>query len=157
MHLNTYELKEIGPEWDERWDALAGQCAESGFMQSSAWAAFKRAEGYETLRYGLFEEGALCGGGMLLSYPAQGGEGFLVCPEGPILPWYDLERAREGLRKLQAVAQELAERKGGLGLRIEPHLPPPRPSLLRNWTRAPIDLNPIHSLILDLTLSNTDL
>jgi len=47
-----------------------------------------------------------------------------------------------------------AEQRGGLGLRIEPHLPPPRPSLMRNWTRAPVDLNPIHSLMLDLTLSD---
>ena len=43
------------------------------------------------------------------------------------------------------------------GLRIEPHLPPPRPSLLRNWNRAPVDLNPVHSLVLDLTLSDEDL
>src|SRR5204863_5674757 len=92
-----------------------------------------------------------------LHYPARGSEGFLVCPEGPVLPWNDRERARDGLRKLLAVAQELAERKGGLGLRIEPHLPPPRPSILRNWTRAPIDLNPIHSLMLDLTLSDEEL
>src|SRR6266851_3846292 len=100
----AWTLQEIGPVWDERWDALAGQAAESGFMQSSAWAAFKRTEGYETPRYGLFEEGALCGGATLLHYPAQGGEGFLVCPEGPVLPWNDRERAREGLRKLLAVA-----------------------------------------------------
>lgn len=150
-------LQEIGPEWDERWDALAGQAAESGFMQSSAWAAFKRMEGYETPRFGLFEEDNLIGGGTLLHYPAKGSEGFLVCPEGPILPWNDREKARDGLRKLLAVAQGLAERKGGLGLRIEPHLPPPRPSLLRNWNRAPIDLNPIHSLMLDLTLSDEEL
>lgn len=152
----SMEIRELGSEWDERWDRLAGQTPESGFMQSTAWAAFKRAEGYLPQRYGLFEGEELVGGATLLIYAVQGGEGFLLCPEGPILPWHDTARAREGLRLLIRVAEQQAERHGGLGLRIEPHLPPPRPSLLRNWTRAPIDLNPIHSLLLDLTLSEEE-
>ena len=155
--LTAWTLQEIGPEWDAAWDALAGQRPESGFMQSSAWAAFKRAEGYEIVRYGLFDGRALHGGASLLLYPAHGGEGFLLCPEGPVLPWDDPARAREGLRLLLTAAQTLAEQRGGLGLRIEPHLPPPRPSLLRNWTRAPVDLTPIHTLMLDLTLSDAAL
>jgi peptidoglycan pentaglycine glycine transferase (the first glycine) len=145
-------LQAIGPEWDAAWDALAGQSAESGFMQSSAWAAFKRAEGYATPRIGLFEAGELRGGASLLLYPADRGEGFLLCPEGPVLPWQGPARARDGLRQILAVARDLAEARGGLGLRIEPHLPPPAPSLLRNWARAPVDLTPVHTLMLDLTL-----
>ena len=60
--------------------------------------------------------------------------------------------ARSGLRLLIEQARELAVQHGALGLRIEPHLPPPRPSLLRNWTRAPVDLTPNHTLMQDLTL-----
>jgi lipid II:glycine glycyltransferase (peptidoglycan interpeptide bridge formation enzyme) len=152
-----WKLERLGPEWDGAWDALAGQAAEAGFMQSSAWAAFKRAEGYETPRWGHFEEGELRGGASLLFYPAQSTEGFLLCPEGPVLPWHETARARDGLRKILAAAQELAETRGGLGLRIEPHLPPPAPSLLRNWTRAPVDLTPVHTLMLDLTLPDAAL
>ncbi len=147
------EIQELGPERDAEWDALVGSSAESGFMQSSAWATFKRAEGYQTLRYVLFEEGHLIGGASLLTYPAQGSEGLFLCPEGPVLPWADSAKAREGLRLLGRTIERRAEQSGGLGLRIEPHLPPPRPSLMRNWNRAPVDLNPIHSLMLDLTLS----
>ena len=157
MSSSTWELKEIGPEWDARWDALAAAAPESGFMQSSAWRAFKRAEGYLTPRWGLFEAGELKGGAGMLSYPAYGNEGFLICPDGPLLPWDDLPRARAGLRCLLAAAQEWASQHGGLGLRIEPRLTPPRPSLLRNGTRAPVDLNPIHSLMLDLTLSEAEI
>ena len=148
------ELREIGQEWDTTWDALVSQSASSGFMQSMAWAAFKQAEGYAVRRYGLFEAGELCGGGTLLFYPMQGGAGFVVCPEGPVLPWHDTQRARAGLRLLIARARALAEEFGAIGLRIEPHLTPPRPSLLRNWSRAPIDLLPVHTLMLDL--SQTD-
>lgn len=152
----SLEIRELGPEWDAAWDSMVGQTPESGFMQSSAWAAFKRAEGYETLRYGLFKGEDLQGGATLLTYSAQGSEGILICPEGPLLPWHDTARAREGLRLIARAAERQAEQRGGLGLRIEPHLPPPRPSLIRNWTRAPVDLNPIHSLMLDLTLSEEE-
>jgi lipid II:glycine glycyltransferase (peptidoglycan interpeptide bridge formation enzyme) len=150
-------LDEIGEEWDARWDDLAGSTEESGFMQSSAWAAFKRSEGYQTTRLGLLADGRLIGGASLLFYPAVGTEGFWICPEGPILPWDDLQQARRGLRLIQAKVEALAEIHGGIGIRIEPHLPPPRPSLLRNWTRAPVDLNPIHSLLIDLTQSDETL
>lgn len=153
----TWTIAPIGPEWDEAWDALAGQYAEAGFMQSSAWATFKRAEGYETLRYGLFEQDHMCGGASLLWYPAGGNAGFILCPEGPVLPWEDTARARQGLRLLAAEARQLAAQWGEIGLRIEPHLPPPRPSLLRNWSRAPVDLAPVQTLMLDLTLSDEDL
>lgn len=147
-------LQEIGPEGDAAWDALAGQTPESGFMQSTAWAAFKRAEGYTARRYGLFEAGALCGGASILFYPMSGGAGFLLCPEGPILPWHDTRRARQGLRLLIERARSLAGEFGAIGLRIEPHLPPPRPSLLRNWVRAPIDLTPVHTLMLEVNASD---
>ncbi|HLJ54262.1 MAG TPA: peptidoglycan bridge formation glycyltransferase FemA/FemB family protein [Chthonomonadaceae bacterium] len=150
-------LADLGPEWDERWDALACSAAESGFMQSSAWAAFKRAEGYRTVRLGIFAGERLIGGASLLTYPGHGTEGYWICPEGPVLPWRDHATARAGLRLIVARVEGLAEELGGIGLRIEPHLPPPRPPLLRNWSRAPVDLNPVHSLVLDVSLSNEEL
>ncbi len=143
-------LTRLGSEADAAWDALAGAAPEAGFMQSSAWAAFKRAEGFHTWRYGLFEAHTLVGGGTFYAYPADGADGFVVCPEGPVLPWSDAARARAGLRLLLGEAAALAAGDGGLGLRIEPHLPPPRPSLLRNWVRAPVDLTPVHTLLVDL-------
>lgn len=151
------EIQLLGAEWDSRWDALAGSRKEAGFMQSSVWANFKRVEGFEALRLGLFEQGELCGGGTLYFYPAETGSGFLVCPEGPILDWEDTPKAREGLRLILGVAQELAEKQGALGLRIEPHLSKPKPSVLRNWTRSPIDLTPCQTLYIDLALSESEI
>jgi peptidoglycan pentaglycine glycine transferase (the first glycine) len=153
----AWSVREIGPEWDAEWDALASRTVESGFMQSSAWMAFKKAEGFLTLRVGLFENDRLGGGAVLIHYPAAGKEGFVLCAEGPVLPWNDTPRARAGLRAVISVAQDLVEKQGGLGLRIEPHLTPPAPSLLRNWSRAPVDLTPIHTLLIDLTLSDETL
>lgn len=152
----VYELREIGAEWDAAWDALAGQAEASGFMQSTAWAAFKRVEGYHTRRFGLFENGELRGGGSLLWYPGNGEPGFVFCPEGPVLDWNDTERAREGLRRLLDAVQAEFPADSVLGLRIEPHLPPPRPSVLRNWSRAPVDLTPIQTVMVDLTLPESE-
>jgi peptidoglycan pentaglycine glycine transferase (the first glycine) len=157
LQTEFYTLGEIGQEWDTAWDTLAGEAPEAGFMQSSAWAAFKRLEGYATRRFGLFEQGVLCGGGSLLHYSLPGEPGFALCPEGPVLPWHDTARAREGLRHLLAATEQMATSESVLGLRIEPHLPPPRPSLLRNWTRAPVDLTPVHTLMLDITQSDDGL
>lgn len=141
----------LGDEWDAAWDALAGQCAETGFMQSSAWTKFKRLEGYATTRVGLFEGEELLGGASLLQY--AGGEfgSIVVAPEGPVLPWSDAARSRSGLRLVLDEAKRLAAPAGDIGLRIEPHLKPPKPSLLRNWVRAPIDLTPAYTLMLDIT------
>lgn len=123
-------------------------------MQSSAWAAFKRIEGYETRRLGLFEDGELMGGASLLTYPGTPGESqFVVCPEGPVLPWHDPARARAALKELVALVQGLGD-PGIVGLRIEPHLEPPAPSMLRNWSKAPVDLTPVHTPYLDLSLSD---
>lgn len=135
---------------DPLWDACVSANPAAGFMQSSRWAEFKRAEGFTVNRLGLWEGERLLGGGTLFSYPgATGTPGILSCPEGPVLPWDNLPAAREGLRLILQAAREA----GGLGLRIEPHLTPPAPSLLRNWQRAPVDLTPLHTLLLDLTFS----
>lgn len=158
-----FTLVPLGADADAAWDALAGDAPESGYMQSSAWAAFKRSEGYQTARVGFCADERLFGGATLYSYPASAASareqnpqnGFVLCPEGPVLPWHDRERARACLRALTAYVQTLPA--DAIGFRIEPHLSPPAPSLLRNWSRAPVDLTATHTLLLDLRLTDDDL
>jgi peptidoglycan pentaglycine glycine transferase (the first glycine) len=154
---DTLTLRRIdGAEWNEDWDVIAGQQATAGFMQSSFWAEFKRAEGYTPLRYGFFRDETLIGGATLLDYPAAPGQpNLLLCPEGPVLPWDDTETTRNGLRQILRAAERDAG--SAVGLRIEPHLPPSKPSVLRNWQRAPLDLAPLHTLMVDISRSNDDL
>lgn len=155
--LPALSLRPLDAAWNTSWDALAGQSVANGFMQSSEWAAFKRTEGYLTPRYGIFDGERLVGGSTFFLYPHGPVAGFIACPEGPVLPWEELSAARIGLRLLIAQGRALSLEYGALGFRIEPHLPPPRPSLLRNWARAPVDLTPIHTLMLDLSQSETAL
>ncbi len=139
--------------WNCKWDALAAQDDASGFMQASFWADFKRAEGFTPLRYGLFQDESLIGGATFLDYPAAPQQpGLLLCPEGPVLPWENVPQARHGLRLLLEAARRDAP--SAIGARLEPHLLPPRPSLLRNFQRAPLDLAPLHTLMLDVRQPN---
>jgi lipid II:glycine glycyltransferase (peptidoglycan interpeptide bridge formation enzyme) len=123
-------------------------------MQSSLWMRFKQEEGYRTCRLGLFEEDSLVGGAVLYSY---GEGGLILCPHGPVVPWHDTERAREGLRRILSSVDSLAEEWCAVGMRIEPNLPPPRPSVLRNWRPGSADQLPVQTRLLHCSLTDQQL
>lgn len=128
---------------DHEIDRLAVLSPASGFMQTSAWAEFKRSEGYRVHRLAWAEDDQVRGGASLLEFE---GEGFVVCPEGPVLNWEDTTEARSALRSLCDYARSL----GAMGLRIEPHLEAPGPRLLKNWSKSPVNLTPEHTLLVSL-------
>ena len=139
---------------ESAFDALAGSALECGFMQSSFWAKFKLAEGYEVTRLFYEHEDQIVGGASLLRFHLSGDPNFVFCPEGPFLPWENEHVVREALRQLVAYTRTIPT---ALGIRIEPHLPTPIPKVIRNWADAPTDLTPAHTLVLDLTLSESEL
>lgn len=161
----TTDSTELG----ERWERLVRADSASGFMQSLGWASFKRRQGFRVEHLGLLEDGRLIGG--MIGYAAPTGTTLLVAPEGPVLPWADEERARISFRMLIKLAEQTplgadspdAARASRLttasdssvnlplALRVEPRLEPPRPRLLRDFGRAPVDLLPTETLYLDLT------
>jgi len=144
------EPRELGREWDDRWDRLVGAHPNSGFMQSSAWMRFKQDEGYEARRVGLFDGEELVGGSVLFRYPGDRLGGVVYAPEGPVLAWDVEADARAGLRLIQADAKAFGEPVGAVAFRIEPRLSRSMPRLLRNWRRAPVDVIPVDTLILDV-------
>jgi lipid II:glycine glycyltransferase (peptidoglycan interpeptide bridge formation enzyme) len=135
-------------------DELVANNPASGFMQSGFWTDFKRTEGYEVLRLVYDLEGRPVGCASLLRFPAGNAPNFVLCPEGPVLPWDQILVARTALRQLVTCARELPNT---IGLRIEPHLPVPLPSILRNWSDSPTDLTPPDTIILDLGISEDTL
>jgi peptidoglycan pentaglycine glycine transferase (the first glycine) len=153
--------REIGEDLNDAWDTIASRASGSGFMQSSAWMAFKRLEGFETPRFGLLAEGSqggptLIGGASCIYYPSHSSDSYLIAPQGPIIPWGNSETARACLRMIIAAAEKYAEGRRVLGLRIEPHIERPVPRVLRNWVRAPVDLDPAYSLIIELSKTTSD-
>ncbi|KAB8140196.1 aminoacyltransferase [Chloroflexia bacterium SDU3-3] len=151
---NTRELIDLGDldaasPLGRRWEELVQRAPASGVMQSLHWAAWKRAQGFATLHLGLMDGQDLAGGAIF--YTAQGQRmGLMVAPEGPVLPWDDHAAARQGLGLLLAEARGRAAQLGALALRVEPRLPGPRPPVLREFRRAPLDLLPCETLYLDL-------
>ncbi len=129
----------------------------SGLMQSLHWAAFKRTRGLRVLHLGLFAADELIGGALLYAPATAQPASLLIAPEGPVLPWEQPEIARAGLRLLRSAALERASKYAAVGMRIEPLLPTPRPPLLRDWGRAPVDLLARETLLLDLTQSEAEL
>lgn len=128
------------------WNALT-QTPKSGcFMQSSIWADFKELEGYQTFRYGVFDQERLVGGCIFYFYPRSHAANLLIAPGAPIiLTGFEAEVTPLVLEK----AAELGKKVGAIALRIEP-LILEKPSYLRDFVRAPIDLMPSETLLIDL-------
>lgn len=137
-----------------RWDELVAASPHSGFMQSSHWAAFKRKQGFGSVHLLLQREGDIIGGATGYSSNSSPRNGWLIVPDGPVLPWRDQELARRGLTKITDEIRNLAGKLNVIGVRIEPRLAPPVPSVLRSFRRAPFDVVPEQTMYLNL--SNTE-
>jgi peptidoglycan pentaglycine glycine transferase (the first glycine) len=134
-----------------RWQDLTRSNPASGFMQSLDWAEAKRRQGLTSTHLGLFEDGLLIGGGIFYTAADRSGAGLVVAPEGPVLPWHDKLKAGQGLGLLIEAIRRRSQALGVMTLRVEPRLVPPVPPMLREFTRAPLDLIPRDTLYVDLS------
>jgi lipid II:glycine glycyltransferase (peptidoglycan interpeptide bridge formation enzyme) len=153
----TLTLRPLAEADHAAWDALVAANPASGLGQSWAWADFKEREGHVVDRLGLFVADGLAGGAMLQSYPTRDGRSVLFAPDGPVVQWTDETRAREALRLIIAAATDLAATRRAIALRIEPHLEGPRPQALRRFVRAPLDVYPQYTLLVDLDRTDAEL
>lgn len=153
----TLALRPLAESDHAAWDALVEANPASGFGQSWVWADFKEREGHLVDRLGLFLDERLAGGAMLHCYPTRDGRSVLFAPDGPVLPWTDEPRARDGLRLIIAAAGDLAERRRAIALRIEPHLEGARPTALRTFVRAPFDVYPQYTLLVDIDRTDAEI
>lgn len=146
---NLLTLRLLEPADRDRWDTLIQASPVGCFMQTWAWADFKELEGYQTFRYGLFLEARLVGGCIFYFYPHEQKANFLLATGGPLLA---PELGEESLQKLVEQARVLAQSLGAIALRIEPLLTE-KPAYLAQFVRAPVDLLPSETLLVDLRLS----
>jgi lipid II:glycine glycyltransferase (peptidoglycan interpeptide bridge formation enzyme) len=143
--LNLAELQD--------WDSLVQARIDGCFMQSWAWADFKELEGYKTFRYGLFLDKILVGGCIFYFYPHRSHANLLIAPGAPVLPPTGSE---EGMQLLREKAASLAKEIGAIALRIEP-LWTQKPDCLAGFVRAPVDLLPSETLLIDLRPSEAEI
>lgn len=135
------------------WDKLLQTTTTGCFMQSWAWADFKELEGYHAFRYGIFAQTGLVGGCIFYCYPRPHAANLLLAPGGPLL-LSGFES--EGMALLLQQAEALAKQWGAIALRFEPLLAQ-KPDYLHNFVRAPVDLLPSETLLIDLRPSEAEM
>jgi len=74
------------PDRWQAWDRLLAATPETGFMQSSWWAEFRSASGYEHFGVMLKNAGAILGGAVVLKFTYADDHCFYYVPEGPVVP-----------------------------------------------------------------------
>jgi lipid II:glycine glycyltransferase (peptidoglycan interpeptide bridge formation enzyme) len=132
----------------EMWDAVVASDPTSGFMQSWTWSEFKALEGYTVVRLGLFDGETLQGGGIAYTFPSLAEAGLAVMPDGPVLDW-EAPSAPTAFQTLIAAFRNSPAGRQAVALRIEPRLEAV-PEFLRDLPRAPVDLVPDETLMVDL-------
>jgi lipid II:glycine glycyltransferase (peptidoglycan interpeptide bridge formation enzyme) len=139
-------IRELNSAENRDFDLFVTTNSSGCFMQTSAWADFKELEGYKTFRYGLFLNTELVGGCIYYLYPHSNKANLLIAPGGPLLPEKFPE---QGMQLLLEKAHNLAEKIGAIALRIEP-IWKEKPDYLKEFVRAPADLLPHETLLIDL-------
>ncbi|AFZ23276.1 putative methicillin resistance protein [Cylindrospermum stagnale PCC 7417] len=139
-------IREFNIAENQEWDLLVKTVPDGCFMQTCPWADFKELEGYKTFRYGLFLNTKLVGGCIYYLYPHTNKANLLIAPGGPILPESCPDK---GMLLLLEQAENLAQKQGAIAFRIEP-LWREKPDYLRGFVRAPADLLPSETLLVDL-------
>lgn len=150
---NKFTVRQLSLSEKYLWDSVVKASPTGCFMQSWTWADFKELEGYQTFRYGLFWQEILVGGCIFYFYPHNSKANLLIAPGAPLL---SLPNCEEGMQLLRGKAAALAKKLGAIALRIEPLWTQKLPCL-REFVRAPVDLLPSETLLLDLRLNETEL
>lgn len=144
------------------WDRLTQIYEHGCFMQSWAWANFRELDGYQTFRYGLFDEAnQLIGGCIFYYYPQRSSANFIFAPAAPLLPKnLDIEEMQFLLSKFEQIAKNVSagvNAGGAIALRIEPLLREKPEWMGRDFVRSPADLMPSETLWIDLQTSESEL
>ncbi|WP_242027331.1 peptidoglycan bridge formation glycyltransferase FemA/FemB family protein [Sphaerospermopsis sp. FACHB-1094] len=151
-------VRELQASEKTAWNLLVKSTPKGCFMQTTSWADFKEIEGYKTFRYGLFpENNDLVGGCIYYLYPHTNKANLLFTSGGPILPENTPENTSEiGMQLLLEKGETLARKQGAVALRIEP-LWQEKPDYLQDFVRAPADLLPCETLLIDLRPSTDEI
>ncbi|MBW4691091.1 MAG: peptidoglycan bridge formation glycyltransferase FemA/FemB family protein [Lyngbya sp. HA4199-MV5] len=142
----TLEIRLLTLNDCAQWDAFLQASPTGCFMQAWVWGEFKQLEGYQSFRYGLFAEHLLVGVCCFYYYPCEHTANLLVAPGAPcFLPGFE----QAGMSLLLEQARALAKNVGAIALRLEP-LWLEKPICLNEFVRAPVELLPSETLLIDL-------
>lgn len=136
------------------WEKLVAENPASGFMQSFFWAKFNNLLGWPTYKIGVFDRKKLVGGAVVGKFNQNNGHNYLYIPQGPVIPYAAFE-AGDFFDGLITEADKIADLKGEKSLtshlRIDARLTS-LPAFFNRFQKAPIDLEPLRTLMIDLSL-----
>ncbi len=147
-------LIRLDESYRELWNRLVIQTPESGFMQSWEWSSFKQAEGQCVLRLGIFDDKNNPVSGTMVYY--AGSHAPYIMPHGPVLAWHNEDHAKCHFDLIYNELGKTAQEAHSPIIRIEPLLYD-IPSWMKNAVRAPLDLAPTPTLIINLDKSENKL
>ncbi|MFC1616065.1 lipid II:glycine glycyltransferase FemX [Patescibacteria group bacterium] len=136
------------------WEKLITTNPAVGFQQSFEWANFKKLEDWIPHHIGLFDQkNTLKGGALILQYKFPNNTNFLYIPQGPILNYQKEDELFWQWRSLEiAIHKLISQSKNNLTthLRIEPRTHKIPEWFLSTFVKAPLNLMPKHTQILNL-------
>lgn len=152
------QFKYIDQSLQKEWESLIKSNSASGFMQSFFWTKFTNLLGWTTFKIGTFADKRLIGGAIVTKFKTDNGHNYLYIPEGPVLS-YSALNSTEVFDGLITEIDKIADLKGSSltsHLRIDPKLTA-LPAFFKRFQKAPIDLEPLRTLLVNLSLSQEEI
>ena len=149
----------ISPEFENDWEQLLKDNPATGYMQSFAWTGFKNLLAWDTFKIGIFNHDKLVGGAVVSRFAYTPRRNALFISQGPVLPYDSPAQAGKMFAALMLEIDKIANFSGDIltsHLSIEPKISI-LPSYLHRFVKAPVDQEPIRTLLIDLSLSQDDL
>jgi len=135
------------------WDRFVAASPHGSFLQSWKWGNVQQAVGSKYWRLILEEDGQIISTALIVRRDLPLGRSWLYVPRGPIFS--QPEEGHDYLAHWQKYMADLSAQQGALFFRIDPALT--RMHLPHGWQKAEREVQPRHTLLVDLTLSEEDL
>lgn len=136
-----------------QWNQFVNSVPGGSFLQSWEWGAMQEKLGVPYWRLAVESDGKVEIGALVLKRQLPWGKSWLYVPKGPAFaPPTGGATAGKPLTSILQQVIDLAQREGVVFVRIEPHFAPPS-----GWQKATNDVQPRHTLVLDLTKSADEL
>lgn len=154
----SYYCSYIKSELKDRFEELAKNHEASGFHQSFAWAKFQQEIGWESYKIGIFsdEKDELIGGAIVFEFNFSDGTSFLYIPEGPILDYSNEKKLDLQWTIFEIALHSIAKvnkKEKTTHIRIEPRIANCTEWFLEKFRKAPVNLQPRHTQVVDLQKS----
>lgn len=158
----SYYCSHITNEMEKEWEDLVIKSPAGGFHQSFAWAKFKQWDNWESYKIGIFENSTkkLIGGCIAYSFACTENTNFIYIPEAPILNYENKDELFWQWRSLETAIHsitELSPKMRTTHIRMEPRLENIPAWMLLGWKKAPLNLQPRHTRVIDLKIKEGEL